>query len=323
MGIESIQKPEWIEDYCVGKTKLSECIDKYEYSWKGEFGYIYFCRPWPGVLLWANDVYMHRIPTEQLQDYHFIKLNYCMKGRCEVLLTDERYVYLEDGILSLDSNSPKDFFIYPNNRYTGLELVLDMHQLKEQPIRAFEDCGISIEELGNRLSSMQGSYLAATSGEWRQLADELIENLQNARGRAEDYRFWSLQLLYLLCRGSLTPLEKKRYLTRGQRMIVVRVEELISSDLKCHYTAEELAKSYKISPSSLKKYFEQVHGMPISEYLRQKRMELACRMLSETKSSVADIAAEAGYSNQGKFSSAFKRYTGKTPLEYRRLQGVD
>lgn len=317
--MENFAQPEWIDNYCVGSEKMSDCIERWRYSYQKEYGHIYICRPYPGIHLWANDVYMHSIPTERLKEYHFIKLNYCSEGRSEVLLEDERYVYLEKGILSVDSNAPKEKFLFPGGRYAGLEMILDMHELKQHPIQAFLDCGVNPEKIEKDLRQVQGSYLAVVSREWRELAEVVMEKLKNAEGRVEDFRFYTLQLLYLLCKGNMIPVEKKFYLTKGQRSIVARVEEMISSDLKCRHTVEQLAAAYGISPSSLKKYFQQVYGMSISEYIREKRMRHASALLAETRISVADIAAEAGYGNQGKFSSVFKKYAKMTPLEYRRL----
>ncbi len=152
--------------------------------------------------------------------------------------------------------------------------------------------------------------------------EEIWDQLVTHQGKIEDFRFSVLQMMYLLGKGSTIPIEKRGYLTKGQRMIAAGVEEKICADLKHRYTVEELAERYRISPSSLKKYFEQMYGMPISEYLRRKRMELAKELLAGSDLSISDIAAEAGYGNQGKFGSAFKRYTQKTPLEYRRLQNI-
>lgn len=323
MSLREIEQPEWVENYCIGRESLSDCVEKWKYTFQKEYGYIYICSPFPGIHLWANDVYMKSIPVNPSDEYHFIKLNYCIEGRCEVRLADDRYIYLEKGILSIDLNPPKENFIYPNSRYKGLELIFDLEKLKNQRLQVLYDLGISPEKMWSDIRKFKGSYIATVSRQWKETAELIIEKLKSGKGQIEDFRFYTLQLLYLLGKGNTVSVEKKVYLTRGQRMIAAKAEEKICSDLKHHYTVEQLAVSYGISPSSLKKYFEQMYGMPISEYLRQKRMEHACRLLAHSDLSVGDVAAEAGYSNQGKFSSAFKKHTKKSPLEYRRLQGVN
>lgn len=311
--------PEWVKNYCVERERLSDCIERWKFTFKDEYGYIYICMPYPGIHLWANDIYMSSIPTERLEKYHFLKLNYCGEGRAEVLLADERYVYLEEGLLSIDTNEPKEDFLFPGGRYAGLELVVNMEELAKHPIQAFTDCGIELAKTEELLRRFRGSYVGAVSGEWKLLAESVMKKLMKTEGGIEDFRFYTLQLLYLIQKGSITSPEHRIYLTRGQRRIVAEVERRLTRDLKRRYTIDSLADEYGISPSSLKKYFEQVYGMTISEYMKGKRIEQACRMLSETRMSIADIAAEAGYSNQGKFGSVFKKCTQRTPLEYRRL----
>ena len=44
----------------------------------------------------------------------------------------------------------------------------------------------------------------------------------------------------------------------------------------------------------------------------------AMRLLRETDSSIADIAAAVGYESQGKFTKAFKDVAQALPTEYRR-----
>lgn len=317
--MENFIQPEWIKNYCLGIEKVSDCIEKYKYTFQGEYGYVYACTPYPGIRMWTNEVHMHVIPTDRPVEYHFIKLNYCAGGRCEVQLEDDRFVYLEKGHLSIDSNAPKANFLYPGGSYSGLELVLDMDKSGPMPAQALTDCGFSYEKLEKQLSRNQGSCLVSASREWRETAELVMEKMKAGTGTIEDFRFYTIQLFYLLGKNNMKPVEKKFYLTKGQRMIVTKVEARISKDLKHRYPVESLAYEFGISASSLKKYFEQVYGISISEYVRERRMELACRLLTGSRLSIADIAAEAGYNNQGKFGSVFKKYTGKTPLEYRRL----
>ncbi len=89
------------------------------------------------------------------------------------------------------------------------------------------------------------------------------------------------------------------------------ISEHISEDLSC----EALCKHFNISRSYLfsvsKKYF----GTGISDYIKQKRVRLACEYLSEGKKPAA--AAElCGFSDVSYFFKVFKAETGMTPGEY-------
>lgn len=314
--------PEWVEKYHVDTTKLSDCIERWDYLYQKQKGQIYLCRPWPGIAVWANKVFMETLPcgTSGMR-YPFIKLNYCIRGRCEVFLENGKYIYLSDGMLSIDSNQVKEMFGYPTREYEGLEIVLNLAELEKRPLTILDELGAGTGRLREFTERCQGSFISGVSERWDTLARKLVELLGTAKGKAEDYRFYTLELLYLLNAGNTRTI-KRAYVTSGQRRIADEAEKRICRNLRTAYTVEQLAKDAGISPSSLKKYFSMVYGCSISEYTRGKRMEYACALLRDTDRSVADISEQAGYAHQGKFGAVFKKHMGQTPIEYRRRNRV-
>ena len=105
--------------------------------------------------------------------------------------------------------------------------------------------------------------------------------------------------------------------------IAKRVEKIITSDLRQHHPAWELAAQFSVSETSLKNYFRGVFGQNISIYLREVRMKKAAELLTSTRLSVAEIAELVGYMNQSKFASVFKKQFGLSPLEYRRSKKLE
>ena len=55
-------------------------------------------------------------------------------------------------------------------------------------------------------------------------------------------------------------------------------------------------------------------------YMRNYRMDLAASLLTQTDEPITVIAGKVGYTNTSKFSEAFKKVKGKTPLEYRKIK---
>ena len=74
----------------------------------------------------------------------------------------------------------------------------------------------------------------------------------------------------------------------------------------------------KYSPEFVKSAFKAVYGQPIATYMKEARVREAMRLLRETDSTNADIAAAVGYESQGKFTLAFKDVAQALPTEYRR-----
>lgn len=65
--------------------------------------------------------------------------------------------------------------------------------------------------------------------------------------------------------------------------------------------------------------FTQTVGVPPQKYVTGLRIKNAKRRLSETDMSVADIAERCGFSDAMYFSRVFKKHTGLSPTEYRKV----
>jgi transcriptional regulator GlxA family with amidase domain len=70
---------------------------------------------------------------------------------------------------------------------------------------------------------------------------------------------------------------------------------------------------------SLKRRFKTATGSTLIGYVQNLRIEEAKQMLETGSSSFEDIAAEVGYENPAFFRRLFKRSTGLTPGQYRRM----
>jgi AraC family transcriptional regulator len=79
-----------------------------------------------------------------------------------------------------------------------------------------------------------------------------------------------------------------------------------------------LAALVGVSKYHFHRLFKSGIGVPPSGYHTKLRMELARRLLRETKKSVVGVALEVGYSNPSHFARLFRRQTGLSPSDYRR-----
>jgi AraC family transcriptional regulator len=84
-------------------------------------------------------------------------------------------------------------------------------------------------------------------------------------------------------------------------------------------TLEQIALEVGVHPIHLASVFRQKFHCTVGEYIRELRIEYACRELAKGETPLAIIALEAGFANQGHFSATFKRLTGFTPAEYRKF----
>jgi len=83
-------------------------------------------------------------------------------------------------------------------------------------------------------------------------------------------------------------------------------------------TVGHIATSVGVHPVYLARGFRRFCRCTIGEYIRQLRIEHACRELCSSDISLAAIASDAGFSDQSHFSRTFKRFMDMTPAQYRR-----
>lgn len=93
--------------------------------------------------------------------------------------------------------------------------------------------------------------------------------------------------------------------------------EILRERLSDPPSLEALAGTVGVHPVYLARQFRRRYHCTIGEYLRQLRIETACREISDAQASLSVIAANAGFYDQSHFANTFKRYTGMTPTQYR------
>ncbi len=81
-----------------------------------------------------------------------------------------------------------------------------------------------------------------------------------------------------------------------------------------------LSEYVGLSRSQLHRRMKEIVGVAPSDYIRNVKLKKACEMLSQGDVDIAQVAFALGFNAQSHFSTLFKRYTGKTPSEYRSME---
>jgi len=96
----------------------------------------------------------------------------------------------------------------------------------------------------------------------------------------------------------------------------------VISYVRVHYaeriTLAEVARQVWLSPSYLSAVFSAEMGMSLTAYVRKIRVDKSKDLLAGTRLSVADIAAETGFSDQSYFTKVFTKAVGVSPTQFRR-----
>jgi transcriptional regulator GlxA family with amidase domain len=82
-------------------------------------------------------------------------------------------------------------------------------------------------------------------------------------------------------------------------------------------TNAEMAKAAGMSSRAFERAFVREYGLPPQQYLKRLRIQTACRLLVDTRESIAAIAQRCGFADQSHLTREFRRVTGSTPSAYR------
>ena len=116
--------------------------------------------------------------------------------------------------------------------------------------------------------------------------------------------------------------EKLRLRNSGQFERMGRVTQYIDDNMDQELTVEVLAAQAGLSPSYFAQAFQRFFHQPPIQFVLQQREQAARTMLECSQLSVKQIALSLGFSNQNYFSEFFKKRSGCSPSEYRKLKGV-
>ena len=94
--------------------------------------------------------------------------------------------------------------------------------------------------------------------------------------------------------------------------------DFIESRLTEALDVDELARQAFFSKTHYQRLFRAIVGEPVIEYVKNRRLQLACGDVYAGSSGILDIALRYGYESHEGFTRAFKAYFGVTPSDYRK-----
>lgn len=97
-----------------------------------------------------------------------------------------------------------------------------------------------------------------------------------------------------------------------------RVQDFVEGNLAQDIDLKSLAEKAGLSRFHFCRVFQRATGQTPHEYVLQRRIDRAKRLMCETCSSLEEIAMQIGFSSASQLSTAFKRSVGLSPSAWRR-----
>ena len=126
--------------------------------------------------------------------------------------------------------------------------------------------------------------------------------------------FLSAFLIYL----SRLYLEQNKYSNELKRQpLVEKFRTLIAAHWKTHSHVADYARLLNISPGHLNHIVKHQTGRKAGEWIQEKKLLEAKRLLLHSHQSIKEIAYESGFEDPAYFNRFFKKMNHLTPLEFR------
>ena len=101
--------------------------------------------------------------------------------------------------------------------------------------------------------------------------------------------------------------------------VVRNCENWLTKNYRKKNCISQIVKNSKVPERSLKRRFKSATGSSLIEYIQNLRVEESKRQLENSNTPVDDISVNVGYEDPAFFRRLFKRSTGLTPSQYRRM----
>jgi AraC-like DNA-binding protein len=103
--------------------------------------------------------------------------------------------------------------------------------------------------------------------------------------------------------------------------VVAQARRLLDDAYDRPWRLGDLAAACAVSRARLAELFAAEVGQPPYAYLLERRVERAAELLRTTTRSVAEVAAEVGFSSHAQLGRTFSRVLGTSPSEWRKQGG--
>ena len=96
--------------------------------------------------------------------------------------------------------------------------------------------------------------------------------------------------------------------------------DILNSNYAEPLTASSVAEELHIHPSYLHRLFREYTSRTMKDHLQRIRIQHAQELLTDSRKSIQEIAAEVGFSSAQQFQQMFRRVVGVRPNDYRKQQ---
>jgi len=103
-----------------------------------------------------------------------------------------------------------------------------------------------------------------------------------------------------------------------KQLLIDQIHQYIHDYLHGDLSLTAIAEQVHLNPSYLSRYYKQLTGRNLLEYIQETKLAAAIRMMENPHMKLHEIAVKVGFDSQSYFTTFFRKMTGTSPQEYRK-----
>ena len=152
--------------------------------------------------------------------------------------------------------------------------------------------------------------------QWFSRLRTLLEMMRSAGTEQDDPG--PLYLLLILHYVEQECIAESSAAARPRNETVEQICAYLSANYQQKFSLTEVAARFYISPYYLSRLFRRVTGQSIVDYINNRRIEAAQKLLENTELSISAVAEQTGFASAAHFRRVFREVMGTGPLQYRK-----
>ena len=259
--------------------------------------------------------------TMEPNRHDFFEMVYIKKGDVNFEISDKP---VDIGPNEMIIIKPKQFHKFIVKSSTGCEFIVFNFKFENKINDNIS--GVSLDDFLNFVRNKEtGPFITlkvSAKNDIVILLDRILKEKQNDEIGTEFLNYLLvLELFVLISRAMKMEWENSiKGKSNKLKEVIQAAINYIDTNYERDISLKDISKYVFLSPSYFAKAFKDVTGKSPINFLIQVRLNRAKELLSETQQKVYEIAIGVGFSNQQRFNEIFKKYTGITPLQYRKQE---
>lgn len=113
-------------------------------------------------------------------------------------------------------------------------------------------------------------------------------------------------------------MECRLHFMNAESSLVNQLEQYLRYNLEKGASIKDIASHLYVSPAVLSRTFRKETGVTLNSYINARRYDLAARLLTQKKHSIASVSSNVGFKDTGTFLRWFRRQSNMTVSEFKK-----